>query len=61
MVTGRKGDDMTTVGPRMAGMGATGRLSDFCVYCTRTTFSLPLFYMFFFSVVFYLRYLLSTG
>lgn len=61
--TGRKGDDMTTVGPRMAGMGATGHRSDFCVYCTRTIFSLPLFLngFYFFSVFFYLRYLLSTG
>lgn len=66
--TGRKGDDMTTVGPRMAGMGATGP-SDFCVYCTRgngtphlifcvyctrTIFSLPLFLNGFFFLCFFI-------
>lgn len=47
-----KGDDMTTVGPRMAGMGATGHHLILCVLHT-DNFSLPLFLNGFFFFLFF--------
>ncbi|KAL6693100.1 hypothetical protein J3F84DRAFT_381563 [Trichoderma pleuroticola] len=50
-----EGDDMTTVGPRMAGMGGNGTPSDLCVCIAHGQFQPPPFFL---NVFFNSRYLL---